>query len=290
MLENVELSFLNFLIPAVAGLAGAGISAMGAKSAASKTADSNLMAAEMNTKYQKEFAQSGIQWRVRDAQKAGIHPLAALGAQTHSYSPSYVGTQYPNALDPVGTAVASAGQDLGRAVAATSPAQKQANNYAQTAQQLTLQKMSLENDLLASQIAKLNQAGGIPAPQAAVGNRYVIDGQGDTAKPIVDVPLERVGFDGGHREAGPHNDIGYIKTRDGYAPVPSETAKERFEDDLLGSVIWNVRNRILPSMGINRDPPPYAHKTGFRWVYDVVKQQYRQVPTRNDTVKGGGGW
>ena len=33
-----------------------------------------------------DFAKNGIQWRVEDAKKAGIHPLAALGAQTHSPS------------------------------------------------------------------------------------------------------------------------------------------------------------------------------------------------------------
>lgn len=40
---------------------------------------------------QREFAQNSIQWRVNDAKKAGIHPLAALGSQGISYNPSYVG-------------------------------------------------------------------------------------------------------------------------------------------------------------------------------------------------------
>ena len=38
----------------------------------------------------KQFAKRGIQWRVHDAKKAGLHPLAALGAQTTSFSPSFV--------------------------------------------------------------------------------------------------------------------------------------------------------------------------------------------------------
>lgn len=40
---------------------------------------------------QRDFAQNSIQWRVNDAKKAGIHPLAALGSQGISYNPSYVG-------------------------------------------------------------------------------------------------------------------------------------------------------------------------------------------------------
>jgi hypothetical protein len=39
-----------------------------------------------NIAMQKEFAQQGIGWKVADAKKAGIHPLFALGASTHSPS------------------------------------------------------------------------------------------------------------------------------------------------------------------------------------------------------------
>lgn len=40
-----------------------------------------------NVAYQKEFAQKGVQWKVEDAKKAGLHPLYALGATTTSFSP-----------------------------------------------------------------------------------------------------------------------------------------------------------------------------------------------------------
>lgn len=36
---------------------------------------------------QKEFAQNSIQWRVADARKAGLHPLAALGTIGTTYTP-----------------------------------------------------------------------------------------------------------------------------------------------------------------------------------------------------------
>lgn len=41
--------------------------------------------------YQMAMANHGIRWKVADAKKAGLHPLAALGAQTMSYAPSRVG-------------------------------------------------------------------------------------------------------------------------------------------------------------------------------------------------------
>ena len=42
---------------------------------------------QRNYDAQKEFAQNSIQWRVQDAQKAGIHPLYAMG-NSPGYTPS----------------------------------------------------------------------------------------------------------------------------------------------------------------------------------------------------------
>lgn len=65
---------------AVEGLFGlAGASA--AESAAHQQADTNY-------ERQKEFAQNGLQWRVQDAQKAGVHPLFGLNANTQGFSPN----------------------------------------------------------------------------------------------------------------------------------------------------------------------------------------------------------
>lgn len=66
---------------------------------------------------QKEFAQHGVRWRVEDAKAAGIHPLAALGMQSMSYSPVYA-----QASEGIGSSLAEAGQHIGRAVAAQSTA------------------------------------------------------------------------------------------------------------------------------------------------------------------------
>ncbi len=65
---------------------------------------SNLLTNEINRKSQskinsqnlaaqKEFAQNSIQWRVNDAKAAGLHPLAALGSNGTTYTPSAVSSQ-----------------------------------------------------------------------------------------------------------------------------------------------------------------------------------------------------
>lgn len=51
-------------------------------------------AAEKNAKEQRRFARNGITWKVKDAKRAGVHPLFALGAQTASFTPSYQSPDY----------------------------------------------------------------------------------------------------------------------------------------------------------------------------------------------------
>lgn len=74
---------------------------------------SNLKATKAQIEAQREFAQHGVTWRVADARQAGLHPLAALGMQPANFSPVVI-------PDSMGPAIAEAGQNIGRAVQATS--------------------------------------------------------------------------------------------------------------------------------------------------------------------------
>lgn len=127
---------------------------------------------------QRAYAQHGIQWRVNDARRAGVHPLVALGANTHSYSPQSIGE------DPMQRAVEGMGQDLSRAVDARMGAGKRARVYQEAAQKLNLEHMDLRNDLLRSQIMRINQAGqgpGVPTDGVVPSRRMVPAGHKETA-------------------------------------------------------------------------------------------------------------
>lgn len=63
-------------------------------------------AAKRQAALQREFAQKGIQWRVADAKKAGIHPLAALGSPGASYTPV--------SGSPMGDAMADIASSIGQ--------------------------------------------------------------------------------------------------------------------------------------------------------------------------------
>lgn len=72
----------------------------------------NMSSGARDRAFQRENMQNAIQWRVKDAKKAGIHPVFALGANvsTGGGSPQFIG-------DPIGPSLAEAGQNISNALA-----------------------------------------------------------------------------------------------------------------------------------------------------------------------------
>lgn len=229
-------------------------------------AATSLFGANKNAKAQKEFAQHGIQWKAEDARKAGLHPLYAMGAQTPSFQP----VSYSDA----GTHMAQAGQDLSRAMDSTRTAGQRVSAAASSE---ALTNARLQNELLRTQImsAKLavNRAANPAFP--SVEQRWLVDGQGQTA--ISDEPLKRqtTAPSNPSHEAGPIAEMGFLRTPTGYMPVKSRDAMDRMDEDNLGSAIWSLRNRVLPSFGINQNPPDAPLPEGKRWAYHPFWQEYR---------------
>lgn len=118
-------------------------------------------AADKQAALQKEFAQSGIQWKVKDAEAAGIHPLYALGANTVSYSPVSVGD------GGIGKGLSDASQDLGRAAQAGLDHASRDKVATGRVAALQLERAGLENELLRTQIAKERSQIGPPLPSLA---------------------------------------------------------------------------------------------------------------------------
>lgn len=136
-----------------AGAIGAGANLLGGWLSSNAAQDARAQNAMMQT----VFAKNGIQWRVEDAKKAGIHPLYALGASTSSFAPSSVG-------DTFGASVANAGQDISRAITATQTQEERNNSTVQAVQMLQLERGGLQNELLRLQIRKAEQSLNPPLP------------------------------------------------------------------------------------------------------------------------------
>lgn len=189
--------------------------------------------ADKNIKLQKQFAQQGIQWKVADAKQAGIHPLAALGAQTTSFSPVQVGSNF-----------AQAGQDIGRAMQGT---QNENTKTASTLAKLQLQRAELENTLLASQIKRYNQAG--TPPSSPVAQQHIIPGQGSApAIKVEPQEMETALNNAPHTTPGVPPSVTFVKAPKGYSIMPSKNAKELMEDNFILEQAWNAKNLVI-------DPP-----------------------------------
>lgn len=227
--------------------------------------------AKQNIQLQKDFAQQGIRWKVEDAKAAGIHPLYALGANTTSFSPVSIGND-------LSTGIANAGQDLSRAIDATRTHGERSAAVTKTMQDLSLQRMGLENELLSAQIAKTRQAGQPPARPDPSTNPYLIPGQGQAVPTVEDQALKRVAPNAAapHAEPGAVAETGYLRTPSGLAPVYSNDAKERLEDDAIGAFVWNLRNRIAPLFGVNQHPPAVPPPPGYdHWEWNKLKFEWQ---------------
>lgn len=131
--------------------------------------------AAANREAQREFAQMGIRWKAADARAAGLHPAFAMGASTHSFSPVSIdggsSTNYSGALG-------SMGQDLGRAITATSTAKERDDNFTANVKRLQLEGAQLDNDIkrasLASSVAKLAATQSPPFPEASPEGRPIL--------------------------------------------------------------------------------------------------------------------
>ena len=214
---------------------------------------------EDNMAAQKEFAQHGIRWKVADAQAAGVHPLYALGANTHSFSPTAVGSS-----DPV-TSFRKSGQDIARSVkAGQTRAEREIANINIQAAKVDLQGKELENAIKAEELRKSRQVG---PPLPSAGDFTLIDGQGDsvpTANTRV-LPVDLSATDGNpSKEAGAVSDFTYARTSNGgLAIVPSKDFKDRTEDFFLPQLMWSTRNVVLPNMSGNKPPYPDPRKYPF---------------------------
>src|SRR6187551_3445938 len=127
------------IIGAIGNVIGANIQSKSAKDTAA-----------FNAYMQQMFAQNSIQWKVQDAIKAGINPLAALGASTSSFS-NVVGDD-----GAMGKGISAAAGKLGDAAAG---ALKEDDPEVKVATGLKLENAKLQNDYLRAQIARISNPG-----------------------------------------------------------------------------------------------------------------------------------
>lgn len=256
--------------------------------------------ADIAYKNQQRLTENQYKWIVDGAKKAGLHPLAALGGNVSSGPSFSFGDSGGNQQDY--SWLNGVGQGIGRAAGAmlSKEDRAQAQEYQSQQMALDLDNRRLQNEYLQAQIRATTQDTAIQLARSAaraiqrpvespgypVGvdgrvTNTVIPGQGDarTSSLIKVKPAEIVANDPQRAaaEAGSVPEVRYARTPDGgYSPMRSQALEEALEEDLLGSIAWNIRNRVLPTAWdtLATPPPDRFKRKSEGWTYNPIKQAW----------------
>ena len=243
------MGLLGDVAGAVGGIVGG---VMGNQSAAN--------VAQKNYEAQKEFAQNGIRWKVADAKAAGIHPLAALGVNNASFSPSFTAGDY--------SWLGDAGQNLGRAVESKATRAErelgqamQAETHAEQVRGLRLENDIRAQTLLQMKLDSLNAVKQTGRPPAMPGvDNTVLTGQGDSK--YLDKPIPKYGFvvdDAGRRTLVPgqdyaslHEDKLALEWKPFIESFGRELRAKLFGESIAGN-LWSPRHQsFIPERDYKR--------------------------------------
>lgn len=240
----------------VGGLVGAGLGYASdkASSQAQDNYNQQMSFAQSQAQFQQDYARNVMQWRVEDAKKAGVHPMAALGISNPSYSPvSSPSAPAPTDYNAMFDTATTFGQNLNRASFQAKTQQQQLDAIGLANKNMELQNKGLEQEnywrgLQIGQLESNLRNGGISAAPAPDLNQApgTIPGQSDSWNPpkdpqgqYMDKPIVRDGWliDEKGRKMG---------------IIPSDDLAQRFEDKLIlewvpfaGSMVRGFRGKFL---------------------------------------------
>lgn len=239
-------------------------------------------AAEKNFQQQKQFAQNSIQWKAKDAEKAGISKVFAMGAPTASFTPASVGGNF----DFLG----SAGQNIGRAITASQTPQSQAGAIPRAAQAVQLEGMQLDNEFKKAQIASLNKTltqAGQPPGVPAVDASYGLPGQPFTVEPPVIEPKTKMDVElSGHPGVVPGNtpENLVVTTASGKRILmPAPAVQEALESmGFIAQRQSEMRNIAAPTFIDNYRPVQFREgaSPGYYHTYNPLTGEYDRRKNR----------
>lgn len=229
-------------------LIGAGLGLLGSTIGSIINADETKSANEKNEALQRDLANNSIRMRRDDAVRSGIHPLYAMGIQPYNAPATHVA---PN----TGDYVREMGQDISRAVKATGNEMERLQMRLITSQ---IEGQEINNAQSRSQLARDNSA--------QLGPGFPIDVQ--PLKPTAAGPNKGI-------TVGSVPETTWADTaQGGRVPVKSKDVQEAYEDDIIGNILWQLRNNILPPGGIAGSKMNEIWIPGFGWIKQSGNPNY----------------
>lgn len=253
-------------------------------------------------KQTKRLAENQFSWMVQGAKNAGLHPLAVLGTPLSQTSGHYVGDSQGSDYSWLG----KAGQQIGRAAGAflSKEDRMKEEMYSDQMRNQQLENNSLQNRLLEVQIQQTTQdmalqlannaakavrnSGQTPGFPIGVDGRTLsrtIEGQNDASSSslfkVKPAEITASAPSRPHADAGSSPEVKFTRTADGgYAPVYSQAAQEALEDDMLGGLSWQLRNRLAPIISdwAPAAPPDNFKRDDQEWQFNIPKQAWYAIP------------
>lgn len=242
---------------------------------------------------QERWMQNQMQWRVQDAKKAGVHPLAAIGS---NLSPPSAPGFSVGSDSGIGGALSDMGQDVGRAIGSTMSGE---TKYRTSLQALQLERGELENSILREQLRRLQPTGtpsfpvtlepsewhgigdrlrpgftDIYAPKPGSGTSWQeLPGQGNVVPGIKHSPSEQFSGAGGMQPSANPFSRWVVNPLGGIDRMPGE-AWQMDDASAPGMITWHAQNSLLPAMPFGqrflKSPDKRFEKPGQTgWVYKV---------------------
>lgn len=220
---------MGFLGSVVGGLFGLGSQAMANKQQEKQS--------QVEYERQKEFAQNSIQWKVKDAENAGLHRLAGIGTTATQYIPTSGGS------DASPQIAQEMGQGIGDAIG-NSRVQRQSI-------QLDLESKKLENENKRLQNMQIMQEMG-QATLSNLSNKAPIgltpgsglEGQGTTAGALAGkIPSESIYGVTPKAE----DETTFAKSPAGFWHItPSKDYRDYYSENLFANIAQGMRNAYNP--------------------------------------------
>lgn len=207
-----------------------GVMGLGAQSMANKAqAQEN----EKNYERQKEFAQNSIQWKVQDAEAAGLHRLAGIGTTSTQYIPTGGGT------DSSPQIAADMGQGIGDAIA-NSRVQRQSMQLDLESKKLENENKRLQNLQIMQEMGQNTLSNLSNTSSMGLGNSTGLSGQGTTAGSIAGkIPSESIyGV-----TPKPEDETTFAKSPAGFWHItPSEKYRDYYSENMFLNIAQGLRN------------------------------------------------
>lgn len=272
-------------ISAVASLAGDYLAADQARKAGNKDRAAMADANAQNIAMQREFAQNGIQWRVADAVKAGLSPLAALGSSGASFSSQVMPLPTNGKYQARANMYQNMGQNIARALGSTMTQKERMIKDA--SDDLTLKEIAYKNKLLDYQASNIGKTDNPPFPDGMGRTSTGLPGQESQKMQLIPTGRTYGSIKDPSQAYGSITDWYYRATPSGLKVAPSPDVQGVLANNAVEMLRWEARHKVGELTNPSQYEPSrkeFPLPKGWHWRWNPLAQEYQPYSNESDVL------